>query len=640
MKKITFLLLNLFIAGFLTAQGDNCAAGVTTLTINNCASFTNNEDFNLVNEPSTSTCSGATGQSDIWYRIVGNGSPLFLSYFSDQDIAIGVYQTTCPTLLNFASADVACQQTAANSEGLLSFNSVNATVYFVRIQRRNGTNTTDQSGSICVYTAANLPGKTCGQAIASTVGTFCSSTPWSNTDDGTIVGNFSNPCGTGTAYQDIWYSVAGTGNPIGVNIFDVAGQSVVLSVYSSCPSYNNQGASDIACTQIGTGTSGLGGVNFNSTLGTTYYISLRRSTGNATDDQSGAICFYDYAVGSCGNNLGLLNDDCNNPAMIQKIVGASFSGTTGGVFTVDQAGPSNGVGTGSVASSCFIIHNNSWYEFTATGSTETFTFTSAATTCSNIQAMVFQPIFNGAGCCSNFISRSACFGPTGTSVPGATITASGLSAGNKYLLMIDGYNGVDCDFTVLDWGAPVGEVLGVSLSNFSVLKMDSRNLLRWETASENQNALFEVQRSFDGENFEVIETIEGAGNSSTEINYSFEDNNIRFGTVYYRLNQVDFDGTSTFSKILSLDRDEANNGIVAIYPNPADQSTTIDISTSSPSGGSISIYSASGILFYQQDLEGIGVHQINLDVEEFPQGYYIVQFEDQNMKMVKNLVKY
>lgn len=77
--------------------------------------------------------------------------------------------------------------------------------------------------------------------------------------------------------------------------------------------------------------------------------------------------------------------------------------------------------------------------------------------------------------------------------------------------------------------------------------------LNWETASEINNDYFIVEKSFDGINFKQIEIVKGAGNSTINLKYSLLDNfSENTSQLYYRLKQVDYDGTSTISKIVSV----------------------------------------------------------------------------------------
>lgn len=97
--------------------------------------------------------------------------------------------------------------------------------------------------------------------------------------------------------------------------------------------------------------------------------------------------------------------------------------------------------------------------------------------------------------------------------------------------------------------------------------------LTWTTSMERENSHFEIQRSTDGlKSWEVIGNVDGMGWSDAPVDYRFEDVNpiIAGGTVYYRLNQVDFNGTSSISKVLSVKVPgvQFTEGVWRAYPNP------------------------------------------------------------------------
>jgi len=77
-------------------------------------------------------------------------------------------------------------------------------------------------------------------------------------------------------------------------------------------------------------------------------------------------------------------------------------------------------------------------------------------------------------------------------------------------------------------------------------------LIEWTTASEIKNDYFSIERSTDGINFEVIEVVNGAGNSMEIIDYSTFDLDPLVGMVFYRIRQTDFDGTNVVCDIKSI----------------------------------------------------------------------------------------
>jgi hypothetical protein len=87
--------------------------------------------------------------------------------------------------------------------------------------------------------------------------------------------------------------------------------------------------------------------------------------------------------------------------------------------------------------------------------------------------------------------------------------------------------------------------------------MEDRVRVRWSTASETNNALFVVERSADGEHFEHVGTVPGGGTSYLLRSYVFDDPRPLSGVSYYRLRQIDTDGTGSVSHVVAVDRKNA-----------------------------------------------------------------------------------
>jgi len=125
-----------------------------------------------------------------------------------------------------------------------------------------------------------------------------------------------------------------------------------------------------------------------------------------------------------------------------------------------------------------------------------------------------------------------------------------------------------------------GHPLPIQLLNFdAVLNTDKKVDLNWNTATETNNDYFTIERSGDGNNFQELEIIKGAGNSSKTLHYATVDPKPLKGLSYYRLKQTDFDGNFTYSNIDPINNMD-NNSIV-IFPNPviASGNVTMRINT-------------------------------------------------------------
>jgi len=120
-----------------------------------------------------------------------------------------------------------------------------------------------------------------------------------------------------------------------------------------------------------------------------------------------------------------------------------------------------------------------------------------------------------------------------------------------------------------------GTPLPVVLTSFTAEILEGNVLLNWATASEINNDYFIVQRSKDGIIIEDILRVNGSGNSFIVSQYSAIDYQPFDGISYYRLKQIDIDGTIDYSDFVSLNFKKT--GDIKISPNPFNTSTTITI---------------------------------------------------------------
>jgi hypothetical protein len=107
--------------------------------------------------------------------------------------------------------------------------------------------------------------------------------------------------------------------------------------------------------------------------------------------------------------------------------------------------------------------------------------------------------------------------------------------------------------------------LPIELIYFNGVENNSNNLLYWATASEKDNDYFTLERSTDGENWEMISNTTGAGNSQEEINYSYTDKTYKRGEInYYRLSQTDFNGEKEYFNLVAIDNSLNQKKVVKI----------------------------------------------------------------------------
>ena len=163
--------------------------------------------------------------------------------------------------------------------------------------------------------------------------------------------------------------------------------------------------------------------------------------------------------------------------------------------------------------------------------------------------------------------------------------------------------------------------LPIELAKFNVECHEDGVMLSWLTSSEFNNDYFTIERSMDGINFEFINTIDGAGSSTTPIFYSWIDEAPIRGTSIYRLSQTDFNGDIDVSQLHSVNCNR--DADITIYPNPFEDKFQIISKYSSD----ISVIDNTGKLVLTQAIVA-GDNSIHTD--GLASGIYMLFFTSKN----------
>jgi endonuclease/exonuclease/phosphatase family metal-dependent hydrolase len=208
---------------------------------------------------------------------------------------------------------------------------------------------------------------------------------------------------------------------------------------------------------------------------------------------------------------------------------------------------------------------------------------------------------------------------------------------------IDNFDANDYVATAYNGGSISGYDLGgkvslpVTLHAFSARLENQNIILTWQTASETNNAYFNIQRSSDGKNFETIDRVEGAGTTYELQEYVFIDESPVNGLNYYRLQQVDFDGQSENHRVISvLMTDESND--VTIVPNQVRNQFDIVFNEAITSDAQIDIYTINGQLVKSESTHITGNRQ-TIDASQLNSGMYIIRMNVDNRLIMKRFVK-
>ncbi|MBN4072903.1 T9SS type A sorting domain-containing protein [Crocinitomix catalasitica] len=157
--------------------------------------------------------------------------------------------------------------------------------------------------------------------------------------------------------------------------------------------------------------------------------------------------------------------------------------------------------------------------------------------------------------------------------------------------------------------------------------------LSWKTASELNNDFFTIERSKYGQNWSVIGSKDGAGNSSVTLHYQFIDISPYAGTSYYRLRQTDFDGKYEYSKVVSVKLETDINSF-QIYPNPGTELITLE--GDGLYAEIIRIYDVVGKeVSPLVKISAIDNSRLIIDISVLPAGTYFISHDESVKRLVK-----
>lgn len=235
-----------------------------------------------------------------------------------------------------------------------------------------------------------------------------------------------------------------------------------------------------------------------------------------------------------------------------------------------------------------------------------------------------------------------------TIVFNSVINCTGLSANKIYYICIDGQgNGgtpgpySDVEFQI--------EVTGNVLENYITLPIEllyfkgehtnNYNILKWATATEINNAYFELEKSNDGISFKNIATINSQANNGNSRNTLLYEYNTDLETAYYRLKQVDIDGSFKYLNTVYLENaHEANNPLV--MPNPASHTIQIKYTSKVNTPTTISLVDVAGReILSQQALFNAENQSMSLNIEYVEQGLYFLNINNSYKSFQYKIIK-
>ncbi|MDP2363802.1 MAG: T9SS type A sorting domain-containing protein, partial [Ignavibacteria bacterium] len=185
----------------------------------------------------------------------------------------------------------------------------------------------------------------------------------------------------------------------------------------------------------------------------------------------------------------------------------------------------------------------------------------------------------------------------------APLNYLGYSVGNQGLI----YKYIDSSY------------IPVELISFTGFFDNEKIILNWETVSEINNSGFEILKSKDRENWQSIGFVGGSGSSTENNSYSFLDNSKLYEKNYYRLKQIDYDGSYEYSNVIEVSVPLNNFKLYQNYPNPFNPITTIKFAVPQKTFINVSLY----------DIKGEKIN--DLVNEEKERGIYSIEFNSKNL---------
>jgi hypothetical protein len=652
--------------------------GAVNLTVaNTCTNYTDNtvtSTTSILSSTTTTsngiaapTCAGAgTSVNDVWFKFTATSANALISVtpVAGFDAAFQVDSIVSGTCggNNLVLNPIVCVNagTTGAVETTIFSNLVVGHIYYIRVYRHpsgtTGSPVSNSQFSVCVQVPIPVCTTNSSPANATTGVAIPAPLSWTSATYATsydvYIGTTNPPVtlagnSTTTSYNAAsllsstlyyWYVVpknadgSATGCSSSVTSFTTAAPPPIPScTTNSSPA---SAATNIALAPTLSWASATNATNYDVYLGTTNppttLVGNSVTSSYSASGLTGNTLYYWYVVpknitGSatgCSSNTTSFttvppppaNDNC---ATAIAIVQQAYSATP--TFTVVNTSSAT---QSTNTSGCFSTSNDDdvWYSFVATATSVVLKVDSWADITGT--STFYWGVYSGT-CASTTEVNCALGGTTN----GET-TVTGLTIGNTYFARVmtsSTGNAASFNFAVLQ-----PAIVPVTFTSFKGEKVGSVNKLSWTTASEVNNTGFELQRSADGVNFNVLSFVASKasnGNSTQSLSYSFDDVRPLLSTGYYRLKQIDKDGKFNYSAVVTIKAGKAGDLIVgSIYPNPVVNNASLTISSTKHTTVDIVVLNTLGMRVAKQTTAlSLGDNVQTIDASKLSKGLYYVQ---------------
>ncbi len=206
-------------------------------------------------------------------------------------------------------------------------------------------------------------------------------------------------------------------------------------------------------------------------------------------------------------------------------------------------------------------------------------------------------------------------------------------------------------FNVHNAANPGGEIRGqvfvkttiipVELTSFTADVINDAVVLNWSTATEVNNQMFEIERRSEEGQFFTIGYVEGYGTTTEPQEYSYMDNSVGTGIYYYRLKQIDYDGSFEYSYVVEVEvTAPIEFALHQNYPNPFNPSTTIRFELNQSGQTLLKIYdilSREIVRLVDEELPA-GSYKVTFNADALPSGVYFYRLESSGLNEVRKMI--
>ncbi|MEM7659476.1 MAG: T9SS type A sorting domain-containing protein [Bacteroidota bacterium] len=186
---------------------------------------------------------------------------------------------------------------------------------------------------------------------------------------------------------------------------------------------------------------------------------------------------------------------------------------------------------------------------------------------------------------------------------------------------LDDVNAVEVSFNTQDLAT-----LPVEWLSFEAEQVGTQTVgLEWVTAVEENNAYFGIERSIDGMTFEQIGEVQGAGNTNDPRRYDYLDNDVSVDRLFYRLRQVDLNGSFSYSETRQVVMDQTFGFEFTLYPNPASENLFLTPSDNVSGMFEIKMLDATGRVIQRLRQESITQQGVSFSLGGLADGVYSIE---------------